>query len=220
LYQDKKVKKEKLHLKMIEAVTVKNNFLTNTYGLVLCGGNSSRMGTDKSMLQYYEKPQRYHVYDMLLPFCEKVFISGNEAQANTIEPGYDFIKDDTAFGNIGPMAALLTAFTQYPAKHMLLIGCDYPFLKAAELEIFSKLCIDIPASFYNREGIIYESMLAWYPCTCFDELKLMFDAKQFSLQHLLRKTDATKYLPTDTNCIKSVDTTEAFIQTIKGINAG
>jgi molybdopterin-guanine dinucleotide biosynthesis protein A len=207
LFQDKKVKKEKLHL-IMTAMTGKNNILTNTYGLVLCGGNSSRMGTDKSMLQYYDKPQRYHVYDMLQPFCEKVFISCNEAQANTIEPGYDFIQDDIPFSNIGPLGALLTAFAKYPGKHMLLIGCDYPFLKAAELEIFSKLCINIPASFYNREGIIYESMLAWYPFTCFDELKRMFDAKQFSLQHLLRKTDATKYLPPDTNCIKSVDTQE------------
>ncbi|MBK8495728.1 MAG: NTP transferase domain-containing protein [Chitinophagaceae bacterium] len=53
------------------AVTEKNNIITNTYGLVLCGGNSSRMGTDKSMLQYYDKPQRYHVYDMLLPFVKR-----------------------------------------------------------------------------------------------------------------------------------------------------
>ncbi len=201
-------------------VTEKNNIINNTIGLVLCGGNSSRMGTDKSMLQYYDKPQRYHVYDMLLPFCEKVFISCSEAQANSIVPGYNFIQDDKPFSNIGPLGALLTAFAKYPGKHMLLIGCDYPFLKAAELEIFSKICIDIPASFYNREGIIYESMLAWYPCTCFDELQRMFDAKQFSLQHLLKKTDATKYLPTDIKSIKSVDTTGAFIQTLKEINAG
>ncbi len=33
-------------------VTEKKYILPNTYGLVVCGGNSSRMGTDKSMLQY------------------------------------------------------------------------------------------------------------------------------------------------------------------------
>jgi molybdopterin-guanine dinucleotide biosynthesis protein A len=103
---------------------------------------------------------------------------------------------------------------------MLLIGCDYPFLKAAELEIFSKLCTNIPVSFYNTEAVIYESMLAWYPCNCFDELKGMFEAKQFSLQQLLRKYNAFKYLPTDSNSIKSVDTTEAFNKAYKLINAG
>ncbi len=191
---------------------LKKDYFTNTYALVMCGGNSSRMGSDKSMLQYYDKPQRYHVYDMLLPFCEKVFIASNQDQANSIEAGYDFIPDDEAFRNIGPMGALLTAFAKYPGKHILLIGCDYPFLKASELEIFSKLCIDVPASFYNIEAVIYESMLAWYPFTCFDELKRMYESKQFSLQQLLRKTDAIKYLPTDTNCIKSIDTAEDYFK--------
>jgi molybdenum cofactor guanylyltransferase len=189
-----------------------------TYGLVLCGGNSNRMGTDKSMLQYYSKPQRYHVYNMLLPFCEKVFISCNKEQATNIDAGYNFIEDAPLYNNIGPMAALLSAFTLHPQKNLLLIGCDYPFLTTGELEQFSLLCKDIPASFYNQEGAIYESMLAWYPFTCFDELKRMFEAKQFSLQQLLRKYDAIKYLPTDTRSIKSVDTNEAFNEAYKLIN--
>ena len=194
--------------------------IKDTYGLVICGGNSNRMGTDKSMLQYYNKPQRYHVYDMLLPFCEKVFISCNAQQAKSIIEGYNFIEDAPSYNDIGPMAALLSAFALHPQKNLLLIGCDYPFLKAGELEKFSLLCKDVPASFYNKDAVIYESMLAWYPFTCFDELKRMVEAKQFSLQQLLRKYDAIKFIPTDVNSIKSVDTTEAFNDAYKLINAG
>lgn len=194
--------------------------IQDTYGLVICGGQSNRMGTDKSMLQYYDQPQRYHVYDMLLPYCEKVFISCNKEQAASIAGGYNFITDAPQYDNIGPMAALLSAFTLHPQKNLLMIGCDYPFLKAAELEQFSLLCTDAPVSFYNKEGVIYESMLAWYPRSCFDELKQMFAAKQLSLQQLLRKYNAVKYIPTDTNSIKSIDTTEAFTQTIDQLNAG
>ena len=194
--------------------------IKNTYGLVLCGGHSNRMGTDKSMLQYYHKPQRYHVYDMLLPFCERVFISCNKEQATSIDEGYNFIEDAPAYNDIGPMAALLSAFTLHPQKNLLLMGCDYPFLKTAELETFSLLCNDTPASFYNNKAVIYESMLAWYPFTCFDELKRMFEAKQFSLQQLLRNHHAIKYIPSDANSIKSIDTTEAFNETYKLINAG
>jgi molybdenum cofactor guanylyltransferase len=192
--------------------------IKDTYGLVMCGGQSYRMGTDKSMLQYYNKPQRYHVYDMLLPFFEKIFISCNKEQATSIEAGYNFIEDALLYNDIGPMAALLSAFTLHPQKNLLLIGCDYPFLKTGELEQFSLLCKDIPASFYNKEAVIYESMLAWYPYTCFDELKRMFEAKQFSLQQLLRKYDAIKYIPTNTNSIKSIDTIEAFNEAYKLIN--
>lgn len=205
---------------MKETDQIKNASFQNTYGLVMCGGQSYRMGADKSMLQYYNKPQRYHVYDMLLPFCENVFISCNKEQATGIDKGYNFIEDAPLYNDIGPMAALLSAFTLHPQKNLLLIGCDYPFLKTGELEKFSLLCKDAPASFYNKEGIIYESMLAWYPFTCFDELKLMFEAKQLSLQQLLRKYDAIQYVPTDLKSIKSVDTTEAFTESYKLINTG
>ena len=55
------------------------------YGLIMCGGKSSRMGTDKSRIVYQQKEQQYHVYQMLQTFCEKVFISCNAEQGKTIE---------------------------------------------------------------------------------------------------------------------------------------
>jgi molybdenum cofactor guanylyltransferase len=205
---------------MKEPAQIKNPCFQNTYGLVMCGGRSTRMGTDKSMLQYYDKPQRYHAYDMLLPLCEKVFISCNAAQATNIDAGYSFFKDDETYGNIGPMAALLTTFAQYPDKNILLIGCDYPFLKADELQLFSNECKKMPAAFYNKAAEVYEPMLAWYPSICFDKLKTMFDTKEFSLQYFLQDNDAIKYLPVDVKSIKSIDTKEAFTQTKNLINAG
>lgn len=192
----------------------------DTYALVLCGGQSHRMGSDKSLLQYYDKPQRYHVYDMLMPLCEKVFISCNAQQAGTIEASYQCLPDHDSLGQIGPMGALLTAFTHYPGKNVLLVGCDYPFLKSSELELFTAQCNDKPVSFYNNEAAIYESMIAWYPSSCFTELKTMYASKEFSLQYLLRKTGAVKYVPTDKSTIISIDTREAYEQTCKQINAG
>jgi len=192
----------------------------NTYGLVLCGGKSSRMGTDKSMLRYYDKPQRYHVYDMLQPFCEAVYISCDKEQLNNMDAGYNAIADYDTFSNMGPMGALLTAFIEFPKKNILLIGCDYPFLKTEELKRFSNICKEAPATFYNQQANIYESMLGWYPYSCVETLKQMFTAREFSLQQLLKKTNAQQYLPADTNTIKSIDTMEAFSLAVKQINAG
>lgn len=191
----------------------------NTYGLVVCGGKSSRMGMDKSMLQYFGKPQRYHVYDMLLPFCEKVFISCNAEQTGTIETGYNFITDDPAFENIGPMAVLLSAFAKFPQKHLLVIGCDYPFLTAGELEQFSPNCKDTPVSFYNEAENIYEPLLAWYPSSSCKKLKDMHKAGQFSLQHFLKESNGVKYFPTDKNSIHSVDTPEEHFKVVSMLKA-
>ena len=191
-----------------------NEDFPDTYGLVMCGGSSRRMGTDKSLLQYYDKPQRYHVYDMLLPFCEKVFISCNELQANNMEADYSFLKDDAAYNNIGPMAALLTAFDHYPKKNMLLIGCDYPFLTTTDLQQFSTNAAaeNNAVVFYNEEGKLYEPLLAWYPYQSFDKIKKMYGTNQFSLQHFLKDNRAFKFYPQNKNSIKSIDTNEEFIK--------
>jgi molybdopterin-guanine dinucleotide biosynthesis protein A len=192
--------------------------INNTIGLVMCGGQSLRMGTDKSLLQYFDKPQRYQVYEMLMPFCEQIILSCSAEQASNMDPLYPYLIDDEQFRHIGPMGALLTAFEKYPDKHLLLIGCDYPFLNASELTNFSMHCGLKPASFYNQDAAIYESMLAWYPNHCKHTIKQMFTDKEFSLQFLLRKQDAIRYYPMNTNCIKSIDTREGFIEAYNQIH--
>lgn len=204
---------------MTGLISIKNKSFPNTLGLAVCGGNSSRMGTDKSLLQYYDKPQRYHVYDMLPPFCEKVFISCNEMQSNNIEDGYAFLKDDAAYSHMGPMAALLTVFKQYPKKNMLLVGCDYPFLNVTDLQQFSSYCTGEKnaVAFYNEQEDLYEPLLAWYPYQLFDKLKKMHEADQYSLQHFLKDVHAIKFYPQNKNSITSVDIHEDFIKASNAI---
>ena len=189
--------------------------LPDTIALVLCGGNSTRMGTDKSMLQYYDKPQRYHVYDMLQPFCEAAFISCNESQSADIEESYNSLADLPHYSNVGPMGALLTAYDRFPGKNILVIGCDYPFLSVAELINFAACCTDAPAGFYNEEENLYEPLLAWYPGTSGKSVKEMFSLGQLSLQDFLEESSAVKYYTANKHCISSVDTPEDFKETRK-----
>ena len=94
------------------------------------------MGADKSMLVYYDKPQRYHVYETLKSACERVFISCNKSQLTEISSDYETLADLPRYENIGPIAALLTAFDQYPDKDFLAIGCDYPFITVKDIKDF------------------------------------------------------------------------------------
>src|ERR1043165_6645961 len=97
-------------------------------GLVVCGGQSSRMGTDKSMLNYHGKPQRYYLYEWLQQWCEEVYISCNADQAATIPGSYNTIADKDEWKDMGPMTGLLSVHTMLPGADMLVIGCDYPLL--------------------------------------------------------------------------------------------
>lgn len=198
---------------------MKGSVNSNTIGLAVCGGKSSRMGVDKSTLEYFGKPQCYHVYDSLLPFCEKAFISCNRLQSDTIKPGYTFITDLPQYEYIGPMAAVLSAFTEFPDKNVLLVGCDYPFLTIDELQQFSTYCKNgNPVGFYNAVAELYEPLLAFYPYHSFTGLKKMFDEKKYALQHYLKKSDAAKYLPLNKKSMQSIDTEADFIKAFNSIN--
>ncbi|XZF14910.1 NTP transferase domain-containing protein [Chitinophagaceae bacterium MMS25-I14] len=180
--------------------------LKNTYGLVICGGQSSRMGTDKSRLSYHGTEQRYHVYHLLQHFCEKTFIACNEQQAISVNKDYDLITDAKRYAAIGPAAALLTASDQLPGKNFLVAGCDYPFLTREELQLFVADLKEKTAAFYNEMASVYEPLLAWYTIDATDILREMFLQGKSSLQQLLKTVHAEKYFPSDAAAIKSIDT--------------
>lgn len=192
--------------------------LTETVALVVCGGKSSRMGTDKSMLRYYEKPQRYHVYDLLTSFCKEVRISCNAGQADTIEDGYFYIADEKKYADTGPMTALLTAADAFPNKNILFIGCDYPLLHADDLKSFIEKCSgQQPVAFYNEITDLFEPLLAWYPHSLFNQLKRNYEKQQYALQHFLRENNAVKFYPSNKTSIISIDTQEAFLQILHAL---
>ncbi len=184
----------------------------NRYGLVACGGGSTRMGTDKGLLTYHEKPQRYHAFDLLGSFCEATFLSCNDSQAAGIHQAYPVLTDAPLYGNIGPMAALLTAFQKFPDKGFLLIGCDYPFLSLEELNAFSIFSEQNQraAAFYRHSLQLYEPLLAWYPVETYPLMLAQFKMGNYSLQKLLRSIHAAKYLPDEARSMTSIDSQESY----------
>jgi len=177
-------------------------------GLVVCGGRSSRMGTDKGLIAWHGIAQRLFLYRMLEPLCKKVFISCNAGQADSIESGYDHIADDKKYCDIGPMAALLSAFNKYPGDSFLIVGCDYPFIKEEDIIqlINNRNENDNAISFFNEVTGFYEPLLAIYENKISDLLFHDFYLRQFSLQNILRRTGARKVNPIDMQHFKSIDT--------------
>lgn len=201
----------------LNIVPNKNTFhpIPGLYGLIACGGNSSRMGNDKSMLVYHDKPQWLYLYDMLEPFCEQAFISCNNMQAGKMPDGYQVLTDLHCYSNSGPMAALLTAFSQFPGRAFLLIGCDYPFLTAGDIRSFLH-SIDqttTAAAFYNDAAGLYEPLLGYYPPQAAARLLKMHANATYSLQSFLKENNAVKFYPGNTQSIQSIDTKEGYIQT-------
>ena len=178
-------------------------------GIVVCGGESSRMGRDKSQLIYFEKPQYEHVASLLSGLCKETVISCNAAQIERIETNYEKLTDLPQFSNIGPIGALLTAFHTFPENDFLFIGCDYPLLTKTDISLFYNSIQEdsIAAAFYNKHGK-YEPLLAWYSAKAGLDLFRHFKSGDLSLQSFLRNANAQQYIPQAENVMQSVDTPE------------
>jgi molybdenum cofactor guanylyltransferase len=100
--------------------------IPDIYGLVLTGGKSTRMGTDKGNLNYRgTASQNEYSQNLLRIFCgENVFLSLNDSQIN--DSSVKIIRDK--FLGIGPLGGILSAFQQNPDVAWLVVACDMPFL--------------------------------------------------------------------------------------------
>jgi molybdopterin-guanine dinucleotide biosynthesis protein A len=183
-------------------------------GLVLCGGQSVRMGRDKAFIEYHGKPQCYHVYELLQTVCDDVFISCNSTQKEKIDKQYQSIEDNATFANAGPMTGLLSAFHQHPAASFLVLGCDYPnFTQQDMMALYNaKTGEHDVVCYFNSESNFEEPLLAVYEKSCVPLLLKYYQKGNTSLRHFL-KTVNTKYLlPANIASIKSIDTPEDINQ--------
>jgi molybdopterin-guanine dinucleotide biosynthesis protein A len=99
-------------------------------GLIMAGGGSTRMGQDKSLLDYHGKPQREFLLELMAPLCKEIFVSCKATQ--DLPPALPVIRD--RFDGIGPMAGLLSAFQHNPDSAWLCVACDLPYLSRVSLD--------------------------------------------------------------------------------------
>ena len=101
-------------------------------GLVLAGGISSRMGTDKALIDYHGTSQILHARSLLAPFCPEVYLSCRREQTEEYgASGIPLIPD--SYLDMGPLGGLLSAQRALPERAFLVIACDLPFLDAQTL---------------------------------------------------------------------------------------
>jgi molybdopterin-guanine dinucleotide biosynthesis protein A len=98
---------------------------------ILAGGKSRRMGTDKGLLPFNEKPVIASVYEALAPIAGKniVVISSNK--------DYDFLgctRIEDIVPDKGPVGGIYTALHHSETKLNLIISVDVPLVSTQLLQ--------------------------------------------------------------------------------------
>ena len=138
--------------------------IAKLYGLVLSGGKSTRMGTDKGLIEYHGVPQREYLYNLLSQFCENTFISLREEQKAEVPETMKTIVDLNEFR--GPYNGLLSAHKKYPDAAWLVLACDLPLMDLDALKelISQRDSTKQATSFALKENPLPEPLCAiWEP---------------------------------------------------------
>lgn len=101
-------------------------------GLVLAGGESRRMGSDKALLRHGSESQLDYSVRTLRTVLDDVRVSARESQAHTGRARYPLILD--GYAGLGPMAGILSAMDADGRCAWLILACDLPNVTTATLE--------------------------------------------------------------------------------------
>jgi len=134
------------------------------YGLVLAGGRSRRMGSDKAALQTDGETQLKRTVRLLNRHVDYVFVSTRADQLDDVRSGFNQIVD--AYDDLGPVAGILSAMDSDPEKSWLVLACDLPNIDDETIEfLVASADPDCPVTAYVSvvDGLPEPLCAIWRP---------------------------------------------------------
>lgn len=148
-------------------------------GVVLAGGQSRRLGTDKALLRIDGQTLLATTVERLYLMCDEVIIVTNTPQVHS-HPLARSVVD--AFPGKGSLGGIYSGLAAAKNTYSLVVACDMPFLNTSLLLYFSAL-----AEYYDvvipRFQDSLEPLHAIYSKACLPHIKALLD------QNILRIID-------------------------------
>ena len=179
-------------------------------GLVLAGGLSQRMQTDKGRLRYGPtgREQRQVVAELLAEVCQDVFVSCRAEQAGEMPAGLQPLPD--TFLGLGPLGGILSAFRHDPNAAWLVLACDLPFLTAEVLRtlVAGRQLGQLATAFQSPSNDFPEPLITIFEPRAYPEL-LRFLGLGYSCPRKMLINSDVAVLPTPGgNTLRNVNTPE------------
>jgi molybdenum cofactor guanylyltransferase len=161
-------------------------------GIILAGGKSLRMGTDKALIQRNGKTLLERTIKLLQPICRTILISSNNKEHEIF--GYKIIPDEIE--NCGPLGGIYSCLKKSETEWNFIISVDSAFV---EHEFVQSLISEIgefdaviPT---HKKG--KEPLIALYNKNCLIEIEKMIHSGDFKMQNLLNVIE-TNFVDTQT----------------------
>lgn len=156
-------------------------------GVVLSGGKSTRMGTDKAMVLYKGKPLLKNAIDIIEPVCDEILVSSSNKEHHKM--GYTMVADK--YKDIGPIGGIYSALSCSEYQKCIITSCDMPLLP---LPLFIHLLeqngggqVIIPRW---GDGKV-EPLAGIYTSSILPIIEKQIDNKDYKLMNLLKAVNAS-----------------------------
>lgn len=196
------------------------NNIPKINGLVLAGGKSTRMGTDKDVIKWHGKEQRYYVADLLKPFCEDVFISCRPEQVATIDAAYKALPD--TFLNMGPTGGILSALRSQRDKAWLVVACDLPLLNEETIRFLTthRNNAHIATTYESPHDGLPEPLITIWEPESYPALLNFLGQGKTCPRKVLMNTETTILKPLQPQALMNVNTPEEAKQAAEVLQSG
>ena len=200
-------------VKTLDIVTENHYPDRQLVGVILCGGQSTRMASDKGLLPLNNSIWAKRVGSKLqllnIPVVYSINSRQMEAYSGYIQKKELIVDSGTAEG---PLRGVLTASSQFPGKDFLVLACDMLEIQHDTLQLLIDAYQKGSEDFYAFQiGKFYEPLCAIYRCEGLNKA-LRHDSKnnldRISLQSILQIGNTKKLQPLRGESFRNYNTIE------------
>jgi molybdopterin-guanine dinucleotide biosynthesis protein A len=184
--------------------------IAHVKGLVLVGGKSTRMGQDKSELDYFGKPQKEVAKELLENNNLETFYSVQSfdcAQGDSKK--VDEISDK--FLNLGPFGGICSAFQKDPNAAWFVLATDVPFVNEEIIQLLLKHRnpSKVATAIKGKSKEFVEPLITIYEPKAYPIL-LQYLAQGYSCPRKVLINSDVEIVEIDDDFIRNINTPEEF----------
>lgn len=156
--------------------------------IILSGGKSSRMGTDKALLKINDNDLLDRAIEVCQPVCAHIIISSNHPKHRKL--GVHIVPDEIQ--NCGPLGGVFSCLKKSSTDWSFVLSVDAVFVETTFIEFLTNEVGAFDAVVpVHSNGI--EPLIALYHKNCLPEMEEMLKRGDFKMRNLFSKINV-KYV--------------------------
>lgn len=150
-------------------------------GIILAGGKSLRMGTDKALLEINGQPLLQRAIDYCRPWCQTILVSSNDQEHKMF--GCETVPDEIQ--NCGPLGGIYSCLQKSETDWNFVLSTDAPFVEPAFFSFLVSASgnYDVVVPCHNG-GV--EPLIALYHKRCSPEIAKCLKTGHFKMQDFFK----------------------------------